>query len=244
MVRIKSEWRYGKNAIFDGLMKSCFFTLAFLFSCFYANAQLGLTAMPTFNSPTVWRAVVANYVTHSRNNFFDRGAAASVDYAFFTANGRIRFRPALSFMRTAFWYPPDSFRMSSMGIQGNLDFALAAATKANGERALFRPYIQISPTLERISFRYDYFIGEPVREERFTKERDFVFNVAASFMLDFQASQYVSFAPMAGLRYYPRLTWENFTNSISRGTALENFDQVDWLQFFIGGRVGLSLNRS
>lgn len=219
----------------------------FLFVCLQVQAQLGFTVTTTFNSSREWQVVVENYVAHRHFPFLHYGTAAAVDYSFGWNQESIRIKPALQFMRTTVWFYPHYFEVSAAGVQCNFDFALIPASKNDGGKQAFRPYFQFSPGLDRVNMRYDLPVGdagEPFKGEYdVIKKHNFAFNAGAALLLEFQLSQLLSFSPEVGVRFYPKLKWDGFTDAVSGGKMSGTFDRTNWRQYHVGIRMGLNLSR-
>ncbi len=207
---------------------------------FEAKAQLGITAASTQSHAPEWQVVPENFILHRRADFLRYGTTAVVDYVFTLKNEAMRLRPALHFMHTSSVYHPHYFQAGVIGLQGNLEFALWPAVDKGGRETPFRPFVQLSPGVALASFRYDRPVSDQNGVFEVHKSRSIAPNVGANLFLEFKLSELLTAAPMAGIRFYPKLYWKDFTQIVTDGNMSGTYDRTNWRQYSFGLRVGLT----
>ncbi len=225
-------------------MKKCLASCLLMFIFLQARAQLGFTVASTFSSTPDWQVVVENYVARQHVEFLRYGTTANVDYTFTLKNEALRFQPALHYVRSSWGSYPHYFEVYALGVQGNMNFALLPATNGDGKPAPFRPFLQLAPGLDVVWKKYDAPVGGGGSfEGQITEHRDrsLAFHASASLLLEFRLSSLMTLSPLAGIRYYPKLGWKNFTEVVSDGSMDGTFDRTHWRQFMLGLRIGLDL---
>lgn len=227
-------------------MKKHWILSFFLFGCLRVSAQLGISFAPTLNSSPDWQVVFENFVTHRHFPFLRNGMAASLDYAVEFNQESIRIRPTIQYMRATVWHYPHYFEVTTGGLRCKFDMALMGAEEAGGKLRRFRPYLELSPGLDRVNLRYDLPIGDQgahfTGKYQVIKKHGLAFSAEAAILLEFQLSRLLSFSPELGLRFYPKLNWEGFSRTVSGGQIEETFDRTNWRQMYVGVRLELNLS--
>jgi hypothetical protein len=208
----------------------------------HAHAQLGVTVGTTVNSTTRWQVVFENFVAHRRVDFLKNSTVATVDYTFSSRSDAWLFQPAVHFMRSTLTYYPHHFELTGAGILGNVTFQAFAQRDSPPLPGTL--LFQFSPGLDILSKRMDLpitkegqFSGEYLRYS----DTDLVPSAGLNVLLEFELTSFLTVAPVAGIRYFPGIEWENFTEILSENSLTGNFDRTDWLQYFLGLRMGLRL---
>ncbi len=205
-----------------------------------ANAQFGITAASTQSHSTEWQVVTENFVVHRRADFLRYGTTAVIDYAFKLKNGSIRLRPALQLMLANSVYRKHYFQASTVGLEGNFEFALSAAKNKAGKKMPLRPFLQLSPGISMVSLRYEHPKDDLNDVLAVNKSRSIAPNFGANLFFEVKLSPLLTVAPMAGMRFYPHLNWKDFTAIVTKGTMNHTYDQTNWMQYHFGLRVGLN----
>lgn len=226
----------------------------FCLAHFQAQSQLGVTASTTVNSLPDWQVVVENYVVHRHIDFLQHGTTGAVDYLLPDQSEAWRFSPALLASRATVTYSPNEiphhFEAFALGIQFDVGFNPFAHVKPfNKDRE--PPYftgifITASPGLCLVRTVYDApILNGDTFEDEFRRYADhrFTFNIGGGLLCEFQLSEFLSLAPVLGVRFFPALNWRNFTNIVSEGSMTGTFDQTTWRQYSIGLRMGLQLKK-
>ena len=205
-----------------------------------ARAQLGITAASTQSNSPDWQVVPENFIVHRRADFLRYGTTAVLEYVFTLKNEAVRLRPALHFMHTSSVYYPYFFQAGIIGLQGNMEFALWPAVYKNGKETPFRPFVQLSPGVALASLRYDRPVSDQNGVFEMHKSQSIAPNIGTNLFLEFKLSELLSVAPMAGVRFYPKLRWKDFTEIVSDGILVGTYDRTNWRQYSFGIRVGLT----
>ncbi len=223
-------------------MKKWLLSLITIFSSFSADAQLGVTVAPTSGFSPDWQIAVENFITHRRTSFLGYGVTGLVDYHLPTRSAAWSMRPAVHVMRSKVSYRHHRFEVVSLGLQGNVNFAPFLVGKSEAGQSIF--YIQFSPGVDYLRQRYDRplleggeFAGQ---HQRFNSYR-LAPNVGLNLLWEFELTHLLSVAPQIGIRYYPALCWDNFTELIFEGEMTKNLDQTNWRHLTFGLRIGLNL---
>jgi len=215
--------------------------LCFIFSFgFNASAQLGITTASTRNQSTEWQVVTENFVVHKKSDFLKYGTVGIIDYAFLLRNGDIRIRPAFEFFLANSLYQEHFFRVNSLGMQGNFEFALLSAKDKSDKKRAIRPFLQFSPGISYLNFKYEYPKDDITDDFMEQKSHRLAPNLGANLFFEVKLTPLLTVAPMAGFRIYPKLNWKDFTETVSKGMLTTNYDKTNWKQYQLGVRFGLS----
>jgi len=209
-----------------------------------ANAQLGITVGSTINTTTQWQVVYENFVTHRHANFLRHGTAATIDYTFSCRSKSWSFQPAAHVMLSTITYYPHNFERLGAGVQGNITFQAFARKKT--PPLPFTLLFQCSPGLDFLSKKMDIPFekdGQFLGEYRHYADTDFVPSAGLNMLLEFELTGLLTLAPVAGIRYFPDVKWQDFTNILSENNLTGTFDRTDWWQYFLGLRMGLHLKK-
>jgi hypothetical protein len=216
--------------------------ISWMFS--HANAQLGITVGSTFNAPTQWQVVYENFVAHRRSDFLKRGTAATIDYTFSSRSKAWRFQPSAHVMLSTLTYYPHNFERVGAGVQGNVTFRAFAQRET--PPLPFTLLFQFSPGLDFLSKKMDIpvekdgqFQGEYLRYS----DASLVPSAGLNILLEFKLTELLTVAPVAGIRYFPGVEWQDFTKILSENALTGTFDRTDWWQYFLGLRMGLHLKK-
>ncbi len=205
-----------------------------------AAAQLSITAASTSNQSTEWQVVTENFVAHKKMDFLKYGTSGVIDYALTMKNGNLRIRPAVEFFMANSIYQKHFFRVNSVGLQGNFEFALLSAKDKSGRKRAIRPFMQFSPGVSYLSFKYEHPKDDITGDFIVEKSHRIAPNFGTNLFFEVKLTPLLTIAPMAGLRIYPNLTWKDFTMVVSQGTLTTNYDRTNWKQYQLGLRFGLS----
>lgn len=227
-------------------MKKCLLPCIFVLAFFQTWAQLGFTVASTVSHTPDWQVVVENYVARRHTEFMKYGTTALLDYNFKLKNEALGIQPALHYVRTSWGFYPHYFEAYSIGIQCNMNFALLPATNSKGNPASFRPILQISPGLGLVRKKYDAPTGDsgpPTGGIVKHSDRSLALNAGANLLFEFRLSDLMTVSPLVGVRLYPAVIWEDFTEVVSEGSMSGTFDQTHWRQMLFGLRIGLDLKK-
>ncbi len=205
------------------------------------TAQLGITAASTQGHATEWQVVTENFIVHRRADFLRYGTTGVIDYAFPFKNGSIRFRPALQLMLANSVFRQHYFQVNTIGVEGNVEFALRNAKDKSGNKRPIRPFLQLSSALSMVRQRYEHPKDDISEVTVVNKSRSIRPNFGTNLFLEFKLSPLLTVAPMTGLRFYPNLNWHDFTAIVTKGTMSGTYDRTNWLQYHLGLRIGLEL---
>ncbi|MEK7255380.1 MAG: hypothetical protein AAB316_11590 [Bacteroidota bacterium] len=225
---------------------SCFLLLFWLKSF----AQLGITVAPTSNRALDWQVVVENFLTHRRTDFLEHGTTAVFDYALPFKSQVVKFQPGIYLSRATVGYHGHSFETYFLGVQFNTGIYpfLSKKSKSAAERDFFeRTWFQLSPGLSLATLKYDqpqFKDGKFTGEYKRFDDHQLSFNLGAQVAVDFQLSDFLTVSPLAGIRYFPKLTWDGFTEAVSKGNMIGTFDQAEWRQITLGLRMSLQLKKA
>jgi hypothetical protein len=227
-------------------MKKCLLPCIFILAFFQIRAQLGFTAASTVSSTPDWQVVVENYIARRHTDFMKYGTTAMLDYNFKLKNEALGLQPALHYVRTSWGFYPYYFEVYAVGFQCNMNFALLPATNSKGNPASFRPILQLSPGLDLVRKKYDAPAGDggpsPGATVKHT-DRSFAFNAGANLLLEFRLSDLMTVSPLVGVRLYPSVIWDDFTEMVSKDSMAGTFDRTHWRQVLFGLRIGLDLKK-
>ncbi|MCF8244404.1 MAG: hypothetical protein K9J37_00330 [Saprospiraceae bacterium] len=205
------------------------------------NGQLSITASTTRNLSVEWQVVTENFITHRRTDFLRYGTSGVIDYVFSMKNETIRFRPAVQFMLANSVFKQHYFQASAVGVQGNIEVALSPKLNKEGKKKPIRPFLQLSPGISLVSFRYEHPKDDVNNIIVLNKSHSISPNIGASLFFELKLSPLLTIAPAAGLRYYYQLQWKGFTESVTKGKMSGTYDHTNWKQLNFGLRVGLNL---
>jgi len=210
----------------------------------HAHAQLGVTVGTTVNSTTPWQVVFENFVAHRHAGFLKHGTSAALDYTFTSRSKSWRFQPAATYMLSTLTYYPHHFERVGVGVRGNVTFRAFARKEI--PPLPFTLLLQLSPGLDFLSKKMDI----PVEEDgqfqgAYTHYSDASIVPSGGFhlLLEFKLTHLLTVAPVAGIRYFPGVEWQDFTKILSEDALTGTFDRTDWWQYFLGLRMGLQLKK-
>jgi hypothetical protein len=213
-------------------------SIPFIF--FKAHAQLGVTVASDLNFTPDWQVVAENYVAHRHWDFFRHGASLTLDYIFPSKTRTFRVQPGLHLLSAAAVYYHHSFDVFGAGLQGNL--AVQPFPVEKGKiRHPGNLWIQFSPGLTFLRKKYLRPSGDDAPfHERFTHQ-SIAPNLGFNLLLEFQLTELLTIAPLAGIRFFPGVAWQNFTEIVSSGKMEDGFDRTTWRQYSFGLRMGLEV---
>lgn len=219
--------------------------MLFILTALKLPAQLGLTVAPTQGFAKEWQVMVENYVTGRHVDFLKYSNTATIDYIFQLDAPAWRFQPALHAARSHTIFQNHDFEVYSIGVLGNMNFApfIKNEEKLNSAKSIL--YLQFSPGLGYVRQRYIKTVsedGNPV--DRFIlTDKKLAFNIGLNVLFEIKLTQLLTLSPHAGIRYFPNLEWEGFTETISDGAFTDEYDKVDWRHYTFGLRIGLNLDK-
>ncbi|MEO1261529.1 MAG: hypothetical protein AAFZ15_22180 [Bacteroidota bacterium] len=215
------------------------FAVIFFFPCL-SNAQLGFTIAPTQGFSEEWQVLVENYVTRRKTEFLQYGITSTIDYTFQLKAPEWQLAPAVHAAHFEYLMPYHHFIVYTVGLQGNFNLTPFKALQLR-EMKRSRLYIQLSPGLDFVQMKYirlEEEFGSPSLE---LKDRKLVLNGGINFLLDLKLTHLLTVSPMAGVRYFPNLSWAGFSEVISEKEFSNEYDAVNWRHFTVGMRIGLNL---
>lgn len=223
-------------------MKKWFPALAFLFCSLHAGAQLGITLASSNSYAPKWQFLVERNVTERNVRFLEYGVTGVVDYHLPLGKKAWSLRPAVHGFRSTFGYGAFQFDVYSIGIQSNINFAPLSV--GGGEPKKFNFFVQFSPGLELVRQRLERRVYEQevvIRREKF-KGKTLAPNFGLNLVLEVKLTDFLTFSPQAGIRYFPNIIWHDLTKNVTEGQLESGFDRTDWRHLTIGGRFGLNLH--
>ena len=223
-------------------MKKCLPPILLIFVCQMAKAQLGLTAAPTSGFSPKWQILVENYVTEHRTNFLDYGVTGLVDFHLPLKIKALSLRPAVHGMRSSFHHFDYHFDVYALGFQANVNFEPGA--KREDKPKGFTCYLQFSPGLDLVHHRFDRPVqeqGQPSGGQEKFVHAGLAANLGFNLLFEIKLTTLLSVSPQIGIRYYPAVTWEGFTEQVTEGQLTEDFDRTSWRHLTAGLRIGLDL---
>ena len=219
------------------------YLLLFTSLIFFTNlseAQLGLTVSPTQGLSEEWQVLVENYVTGRQTDFFKYASTATLDFTFPLKAKEWEFAPALHVMRTHNIYQEHDFDVYMIGLQSNFNFTpFKACQDQEFERSRF--YFQLSPGLDFVRMQYlliDDELNEPIKKRT---DRKLAINGGLNFLIDIELTQLLTISPVAGIRYFPNLSWAGLSKTLSKGDFNNEYDQINWRHLTLGLRIGFNL---
>ena len=205
-----------------------------------SNAQLGFTIAPTQGLSEEWQVLVENYITRRKTDFLRQGITSTIDYTFQLKAPEWQFVPAIHAMRTEYLMPHHDFIVYTVGLQTNFNFTpFKELQRQEMERS--RLYFQLSPGIDFVRMKYIQWDDEFRNPSLILNDRKFVLNGGIKLLMDIKLTHLLTVSPMAGIRYFPNLTWTNFTKTISEDEFTNEYDAVDWRHITMGMRIGLNL---
>lgn len=153
-------------------------------------------------------------------------------------------RPAIHGMSTEISLQHHQFEVNSIGVQGNVNFAPFQSRKPEAGSSIF--ILQFSPGLDYLRMQYHRPLldgGEFTGAYQSYKSYRLSPNIGLNLLWEFELTELLSIAPQIGVRYYPALRWNNFTELVSEGEMTNSFDETDWRHLTFGLRIGLNLGR-
>lgn len=205
-----------------------------------SKAQLGFTVSPTQGLSEEWQVLVENYVTGRQTDLFKYASTATLDYTFPLNAKEWEFAPALHAMRTHNIFHEHDFEVNMVGLQTNFNFT---PFKLYQDRELERSrfYFQLSPGVDFVRMQYlliDDELNKPIKK---LTDRELAINGGLNFLIDIELTHLLKISPVAGIRYYPNLSWTGFTKTISNEAFINEYDQINWRHLTLGLRIGFNL---
>jgi hypothetical protein len=221
-------------------MKKIAVLFTFLFLANLALAQFGIKAGYLWQDAKDWQAVY----DIGNENVLENNYTVGLDYWFRLKNYRIEFLPELN-------YTPSSknfeiregitntakVNLYSFFLNTNfylLDFAGDCNCPTFSKQGQFFKkgfFIQLSPGVtyfqQAVSRTADRFSGNA-----------FAFNLGAGAGIDIGITDVVTLTPLAGVRYYPKVTWESLPEVGDPVTVGLKSTESPITQFFAGARLG------
>ncbi len=224
------------------MKKSILLSLLFLFASAQLPAQLGLTVAPTQGFAKNWQVMVENYITGRRVDFLKYSNSATIDYTFQLSRPGWQIQPAVHGVRSHVIYEYQDFSVNSVGLLANVN--IAPFIKSNNElrtsKSIF--YLQFSPGLGYVSRRYiATVLKDDLPVDITLIDKSLALNFGLNILLEIKLTQLLTLSPQVGIRYFPNLEWEGFTEMISDGEFTDEYDKVNWRHYTFGLRIGLNL---
>lgn len=223
-------------------MKECFSLVAFsLFLSLGLNAQIGFTVAPTQGLAEEWQVLVENYLTGRKTDFLKHGNTAVLEYTFQLPAPEWQYVPAVHAMRTHFIHWEHDFEIYMVGLQSNFNFTPFKAAQT-AEMPNARIYFQLSPGIDLVRMRYAKRLPEKMQFETQLKEQKLSLNGGIIVAIEWQLTQLLTITPVAGIRYFPNLSWDGFSVAISEDEFQNEYDEVNWRHLTLGMRIGFNLH--
>jgi len=217
--------------------------LSFLFlASLPLSAQLGLTVSPTWGFAKNWQVLFENYVAGRHMDFLKYGNAAAMDFTFQLDAPDWQLQPAVQAARSHIIFQNHDFEAVTVSLLANVNYALTKTENQGAKPCRSVLYVQLSPGVGMIQQRYIKTLQDGNPGEQLTlNDRDLSFNLGLNFLYEIKLTPLLSLTPEAGIRYFPNLTWDGFTQSVSDGAFTDEYDQANLRQYHVGVRIGLNL---
>jgi|GEM_PF-699818 len=211
---------------------------------FYSVAQIGLNGGFRLNDAPKW-----NIVDQSNGQVSELPGSswsAGIDYAIKLRKLRVELLPELNFsmytvpvkdlgpMDARFYNGFLNIHIYPLDLKGDCEcptFVKRGNTLAKGL------FLQLSPG-------YTYFTGEIDGEAVLYRGRSTNPSVALGMGIDFGLSRFLTFSPVAGVRYFPNAIWPGIEEALARDVSLGNrtaSNESPLTQIYAGVRLGLHL---
>lgn len=223
--------------------------IAILFSVFTtASGQFGASAHYLSGQADNWEWDPV-FSSQDRLELMGSGWQAGIDYWFRLKNTRIEFLPTLAVSQQTQTTGQSPFTLETevqgvhflfntniyfMDLSGDCDCPTFSKEGPTLQKGLF---LQLSPGYSLFDFELtDNESGQTY------EANDGAFSIGAGLGFDLGLSDFFTFTPMAGLRYYPAVNWETLKgeNGIIFPTEVEAESSL--IQYQIGVRLGFRLD--
>lgn len=225
-------------------MKKCL-SLIIVLLCLISDAtgQIGFTVAPTNSQSDQWQVLVENFITGRKTDFLKYGTTATMDYTFELKAPEWQIAPAFHFMRTHFIHQGHDFEIYTLGLQANFNFT---PFKEQQEKEFnnLRFYLQLFPALNYVNLQYTQRNEEGNQPHILAvlHDKKWNFNGGINALLDIRLTNLLTISPLVGIRYFPNLKWDGFTQTISQNSFTNEYNSVNWRHLIIGIRTGLDLH--
>ncbi|NRB48278.1 MAG: outer membrane beta-barrel protein [Saprospiraceae bacterium] len=212
---------------------------------FSASAQFGVKGSYHFSNATDWQVPTNNGI--NTESLIGDGWSVGVDYWFRLKNYRMEFLPELNFSQlnqnldnadwsnqvtfTSFFFNTNIYLFDFKGDCDCPTFSKQGPTLDKGF------FVQVSPGLTFAQSEID-FSGNTLKAD------DLAFSIGLGVGFDLGVSDLVTVSPMAGLRYFPSISWDSLAENPDDETPrLEVEDSSSSLtQWYAGVRIGFRLD--
>lgn len=222
-----------------------------LFLTNLATAQFGITGRYHLNHASDW---VSNQLDISNNEkYLGNGWSVGVDYWLRLKNYRIEFLPELNYSQ--FEYSNQS------GYNNNADFSNrfygfllnmniypfdflgdCHCPTFSKQGQLFKKgfFVQVSPGITALEGKvvFEKPVFHDIKEYKTFESTSVAASVGAGAGLDIGLNDFVTFAPMLGLRYFPNAKWTSLGASSSLETFTPASTESNIWQWTAGARLG------
>ncbi len=205
-------------------------------------AQIGITSTYRINEAPGWR--YANLVKGNEAALIGNSIGVGVDYWFRLKNYRVEFLPELNVQRFSGTYTtPDN---AALEVQNNvfslffntniylLDFFGDCDCPTFSKQGRFFKkgfFVQLSPGVSYFEQRVQRFVSPD-------RSNDLAFSLGAGIGFDIGITDFVTFTPLLGARYYPKVTWESLQTNNGELIPFRSIESA-LTQWYAGARLGL-----
>lgn len=227
-----------------------------LFSTTFLSAQFGLTLGTARSSVPQWRILTDNYITKGKQDFLKYGTTAGLDYVFPFYHGTLELQPSIHALRITSTLAhfdngfAHDFELNGIGIHIKFNvypIKILKLKNQDTETQTNAPsgwFLQMEAGLDVTYLKYIYprFLLDGERVEFFTvTTANSAPRIGLHTGYTIRLSKLLSFTPLVGLVYYPKIRWKDLTSIVTEEALVGNFDDTDLKQFSLGVRIGFNL---
>jgi hypothetical protein len=226
-------------------MKFFPFLVLFLGISFIAQAQFGLNGKYVFAGDN-WQLTPTTGGQEETSDLFDKGWSAGIDYWFRLRNTRIEFLPELNYTRlnnSLAAYSQNEANIYSFFFNTNIYFLDLAGDcdcptwSKEGPTLQKGLFLQLSPG---ISY-WDMSLG--AEEVNLFADRHVALSIGGGLGFDLGLSDLITFTPMVNVRYFQKMTLENFDILNTQFGGFVSDAEANPLLLSAGLRLGIRLDQ-
>lgn len=227
------------------VMKKFLLFLVLSFAGYHVYGQIGLNGGYNFNDASFWKITNGGNADDVIHDFYGNQVSFGLDYWFRLPNHRVEFTPEISYSsnKSNYVYDPLSYDLNATMISffANTNFYVFDFTgdcdcptfSKRGPELQKGFFLRVSPGISYFSHKLDS-EGANLSGENFT------FSIGAGAGIDFGISDFLTITPIAMLRYYPEIVWQDIS-VIDVGIKEWEYpkEQTSLTQIYLGLRIGL-----
>jgi len=227
----------------------------FLFLTSISTAQFGLTIGSARSSASEWRILTDNYISKGKQDFLKYGTSAGLDYVFPFYNGTLELQPSINALRITSTLAHFSnnfahdFELNGVGIHIKFNvypiklWKQVKIKESNEPGAPKGWFLQAETGLNVTYLKYiypKYLDGDHIEIITMTTANSAP-RVGLNTGYTIRLSNLLSFTPIVGFAYYPKIKWKDLTSTVTEEMLVDDFDTTDLKLFTIGARIGFYL---